>query len=257
MTRSEILSTYSSGDILVLTLEDVIEVVLTDLLDEQYLPEGEELFTVDEGTEPFMGRLHINPAFVAPDIQTLQEHKKVVIDSLSATKYQQEIKAVEDAIVQAEIDRVVAIETRIAAIYEPALAKYTADAGFTHRSLLVNSIIADDDMVSLQLLEDLSVTMMTASIKFESRRSRKERGRKRKAACDAVFHLILGWNDEGGKDEAQIDQMEIGFSEIKDALRSGRPQKSRRLIAAIVPDGVVVTEDMQDEIIEEFATFGF
>lgn len=75
-----------------------------------------------------------------------------------------------------------------------------------------------------------------------------EAGKINREKCDKVRDFIGGLNS-GNLTIEQIDQMEIAFAPIQMALINLRPDKARAMILAVVPDGIMVTQEMKDTIL--------
>lgn len=71
-------------------------------------------------------------------------------------------------------------------------------------------------------------------------------GKKAKEACQNVLDLISGYNLNRELTAEQISVMQTNFASIEKALQSGRPSLAKAYIAQIVPDEVLVTEEMKD-----------
>lgn len=74
--------------------------------------------------------------------------------------------------------------------------------------------------------------------------------------CKEVKNLIGGWNRQRSLTAEQITQMITTFSTINLMLANDRPDSAKALISAISPDGVIVTQQMKDEILSVFPRYG-
>ena len=85
---------------------------------------------------------------------------------------------------------------------------------------------------------------------------KKYLGKKFRSCCESVLDYIAGMNSDRELTTEQIDEMEVTFGGIAQLLRANRPQSAKVLIEQIVVDDVLVTEEMKQDILEEFAEYG-
>jgi hypothetical protein len=80
-------------------------------------------------------------------------------------------------------------------------------------------------------------------------------GKSAREACQKVLDLVGGYNLEKELTIEQISQMQQNFANAEMALRSGRPSLAKQLIAMIYPDGVIITQELQNlclELLEDY-----
>jgi hypothetical protein len=80
-------------------------------------------------------------------------------------------------------------------------------------------------------------------------------GRDARETCEKVLDLIAGYNIERSLSIEQISQMQATLSSSEAALRAGRPSMAKVLIAAIDPDGVLVTSEMKNNALNLLANY--
>jgi len=81
-------------------------------------------------------------------------------------------------------------------------------------------------------------------------------GEKTSKACKDAFNLIAGYNQFRQMTSEQKNEMTTLFAPIVQALKIyERPSVAKALVSAIVPDGVLVTEQMKADMLEVLKDF--
>lgn len=81
-------------------------------------------------------------------------------------------------------------------------------------------------------------------------------GKVARQCCDEIYDLIAGYNLSRNLTLEQIDQMELTFSSVAQALQAKRPDKAKQLIAQIEADGTLVTAEMLNDVNSIFTKYG-
>lgn len=74
-------------------------------------------------------------------------------------------------------------------------------------------------------------------------------GRVDRAKCETALDYIAGVNRSRALTIEQITQMQQAFAQAEALLRASRPDFATQVIAAIVPDGVLITQEMKDQVL--------
>lgn len=97
---------------------------------------------------------------------------------------------------------------------------------------------------------------ITAQVEAENaKQSRLSAGKQAREACQATLDLIAGYNLERNLTAEQITSMQTTFGTIHQLLMASRPSSAKALIAAIEPDGVIVTQAMIDDCLSLLANY--
>ena len=80
-------------------------------------------------------------------------------------------------------------------------------------------------------------------------------GNSKKKLADTILAIIAGHNETNGLDTAQIESIKADYPVAMDLLATGMPITAKPLIEAIVPDGVIITQDELDHVALEYAEF--
>lgn len=68
-------------------------------------------------------------------------------------------------------------------------------------------------------------------------------------ACTSVFKLIQGYNVDRKLTKEQKDQMIVLFAPALQAISVRRPLELKKYIQSITPDGILVTDDIKEDIL--------
>jgi hypothetical protein len=168
--------------------------------------------------------------------------RKALVDILDARKA--ELVAIEEARL-AEVARVAAIRARWSAIADIRGAMNRAGISTSNPATELERIIKDDDVLTLELLEesaDLWDAQVASRLAIDSD---IERGRRIQVVCDRVYQYILGFNRRRGLSSQKGDLMEMRFRDALSALKNGRADKAYGLIQGVDVDGDLTTDEMK------------
>lgn len=97
---------------------------------------------------------------------------------------------------------------------------------------------------------DISAEMLL----YKTRLDRIQAGEAVRLLTDRVMNTVIGFNCEHNLSTEQLDEMEASFAPILAKLQAFRPDTAKTLIEAIIPDGVLVTEEMRSELLACYPT---
>lgn len=101
------------------------------------------------------------------------------------------------------------------------------------------------------------ITDITAEYEAEQARlARMKMGKRVRDLCDNILDLLAGYNLERALTQEQITQLETTFSSINQLLLNKRPFTAKTLIQSIVPDDILITEAMKNDILNEYVLAG-
>ena len=123
-------------------------------------------------------------------------------------------------------------------------------------ALLIKHIKENKDHEKLSCLESKKIEVANEVQAEKVRSNRVKKGRQAREFCNMILDMIAGFNLDRGLTEAQIDDMETTFVKTQKALQSGRPDKAKKEIVKINPDGILVTQEMKDAVLLEFGKIG-
>jgi len=230
-----------------LTTDSVMIFLMARIIDMSLLPANEYLYTLNEDEQlSAYDRVTLNAAFTKPTQQELDNE---------LVMYKQELIVLEQARLD-ELGRVAAIEDRFYAIPDIRAALSEAEVVVSNPLLELKRIIEEDDQVRLTLLEQKYTTFKSSDDIVRAKKTRRLNGKKARTICSDIFDVIAGYNIENALTDIQKDQMEVTYSAILQVLSVNRPMKAKSLIVAIVPDGVLVTQALKDEILEVYSKNG-
>jgi hypothetical protein len=95
------------------------------------------------------------------------------------------------------------------------------------------------------LIQPVKQTMDIAQAKAE----RIAQGRADRAKCEMALDLVAGYNRQRSLSIEQITQMQSMFAQAEALLRANRPDFAAQVISAIEPDGVIITQEMKDDVL--------
>ena len=99
-------------------------------------------------------------------------------------------------------------------------------------------------------------TDITAQLAEEARKiDLKAKGAAARIACQNVLDLISGHNVNSALTTDQITTMTTTFAPIQQALLSNRPSLAKSLISVIIPDGIIVSQQIKDDVLAELINF--
>jgi len=195
------------------------------------------------------GRIQLNSAYVLDDIAVLQDEK----DLIKGRMINDENARLELVAAEAEKARVLDFEIRLGLITNyysraEAIGKYNSSMHSEYER-----IIKENDITTLLELEAQEAIDRPSEIKKESRKNKKERGKRKKVVCNECLDLVRDFND--GKTGSQVDAMKASFGQIYTRLKDGSPSEARLLIEAVPYDGVI--DELKDDLLDELTEGGF
>lgn len=102
----------------------------------------------------------------------------------------------------------------------------------------------------------VEITDVTSEIEEQVRKAAlKAAGSKARVACETVLDLISGHNLSSELTASQITTMAQTFGPLVQALTISRPSTAKLLIEAIEPDGVLITEQMKQDCLDELVDY--
>ena len=101
-------------------------------------------------------------------------------------------------------------------------------------------------------------TDITAQVQEEARLANVLAvGEKITDLCNSLSKMVVGYNYTRSLTALQIEEMTTTFSPIVTLVEGKRPFSAKPLIEAITPDGVVITEQMKSDLLNEYSKRGF
>ena len=230
-----------------LTLEKTYSILLGRILDLSVVPNGEQFVSLHSNEElDFYDRILLHPNLVKPSLEVLNSE---------LVSYKQELTDAEQARLD-EVARVDNIVSRFEAIDNLQGAMEESGLFFRNPALELKRIISEDDQERLELLESSLASFKDKESAKKIKSDRKEKGKLARQACEEVLEVVAGFNIERSLTKEQKDQMESENADLLQALMSKRPGKFKSLMVAKVPDGVLLTQEMKDEVLEVLAKYG-
>jgi hypothetical protein len=168
--------------------------------------------------------------------------------------YKQELIEIENARL-AELARINDIKSRWNSMPDIRLALTSLGNYIPNPAIELKRIIAEDDQDYLAQLESAYVIESNNLANKAIKEQRKNSGRIAREACLSALDIIAGYNIERNLTKEQKDQMLVNFSGILQALQSNRPGLALALITATEPDGVLITQEIKDEVIADLNSF--
>jgi hypothetical protein len=83
----------------------------------------------------------------------------------------------------------------------------------------------------------------------QAKAQRIAQGRADRVKCEMALDLVAGYNRERSLTIEQITQMQSTFAQAEALLRANRPDFAAQVISAIEPDGVIITQEMKDDVL--------
>lgn len=115
---------------------------------------------------------------------------------------------------------------------------------------VLESVIKERDEVKWLALTTQALAVKASKEARELVRVRKAKGMLARQMCEEALDTVAGHNIANSLTPAQKDQMETDFAPIMVKLSANRPAQARALIAAVAVDGVMVTQELKDELLE-------
>lgn len=224
--------------------ESTIGTLLERLLDYSLLSVSDKPYILDEDTNlPFYQRVIVHTKFSKPTEAQLEAELDL---------YKADLAAIEQARLN-ELARIADIESRFHAIKNIHGVFAELNLNIPNSALEMKRIIKENDQIFLTQLE--SAWQSTVEVKYNKsveRETTLKVGRAVRDLSDRVLSLITGYNYSRSLTSEQINVLKTTFSKINELLKDGQPFHAKPLIQAITPDGVLVTEEIKQAILEEY-----
>ncbi len=101
------------------------------------------------------------------------------------------------------------------------------------------------------IIEDVTVQVQAEAAK----QAKIQAGIKAREACQLVLDYIAGCNLDKELSMEQITQMQQTLAQPEAALRAARPSLAKLAIAAITPDGILITEEEKQQALNLLADY--
>ena len=102
---------------------------------------------------------------------------------------------------------------------------------------------------TIDQLYDLIVPTTEKYARAAELKRKRELGRLDRQKCEAALDVIAGYNRERTLTIEQITEMQTTFAQAESLLKANRPDFARQVISSIVADGVLVTQEMKDDVL--------
>lgn len=239
--------TFEQIDALTLDTMDMVLTTLERTLDLTLVPEGDMWFTLDEDEELTMyDRFILHANLTKPDLPTLETE---------LVTYQDELRTIEQTRLD-EIQRVTDLTNRFNAITDIRGAMYKEDTSEQNPMKLMEHIITQNDTDLLDSLESSGVTWDNEQSTKTTKENRRKLGAQARAITDELLDTIAGFNIENNLTSEQIDQLQTDHGSMLNALQAMRPALFKTMLLTVTPDGVLVTQDMKDELLDILSNHG-
>jgi hypothetical protein len=227
-----------------LTIESTYVILLDRILDLSPVPNGEQFVSLHENEElDFYDRILLHPSLVKPSLQVLQAE---------LASYKSELEAIEQARLD-EIARVEGLTNRFNALVDVRGAITKAGLEIPNPAIELKRIITEDDTERLSLLESMDAAFQAEDV---PKQQRKRLAQGLLALINGLVQIVIEHNLANGLTSAQKDQQKADNAELFQHLQDYRPAKFKQAVDAVVPDGVLVTQDMKDELLAFLAANG-
>jgi hypothetical protein len=107
----------------------------------------------------------------------------------------------------------------------------------------------DEELLQLDNLVQLKINQ--ENIKMQ----KLEAGKKAREACVRCLDIIAGHNLEQELTAQQITEMQTTFAPIQSALMTSRPTTAKALIQNLVPDNILVSQELKDLVLAELTDY--
>ena len=150
------------------------------------------------------------------------------------------------------------MKQRLDAVYQNDIRGLFEENGDNIRNPAIeyNRIINELDEDKLIRLEEAKISYDKKQLAIKNRSLKKRQGRIVRRVCSGVLDLIAGYNLDRSLTSAQIDSLKSTFSNIKTYLQDNQPWAAKVLIEAIEPDGILVTQEMKNDVLDELKYSG-
>lgn len=118
---------------------------------------------------------------------------------------------------------------------------------YEERIKLVDVLVAPQNYEVI--IEDVTDEVIKRDLVLEKR----AKGKAAAEACNAVLELVGGFNIDRELTFEQKNEMKVLFAEANEALKERQPGYAKYFINSLVPDGILLTQEMKDLCIELLA----
>lgn len=225
-------------------LSDLIDEIILSYVDTSLVPEGENPYLIQAG--------YINDDAKSEDENfylSLTPHTNVIWPDYSLIP-----SMIESVKLSMESEKVSAFHERVinSGIWSSALlglGYWQAGDSVNPNEILMSLLVRKNDAEYTQLEDELTRIEAIAS-ESNAKKQRENLGKLAVEMCQRAINVVAGYNITNNLTSAQKDQLESDFATIFDRLSKFRPAQARVLIEAVVVDGVLVTQEMKDELLE-------
>jgi hypothetical protein len=102
---------------------------------------------------------------------------------------------------------------------------------------------------TISQLYDLIPSVEAEQAAQAQKQARIASGAADRAKCQNALDLIAGYNRERTLSFEQITQLQQTFAQAESLLRASRPDFAKQVITALVPDGILVTQEMKQDVL--------
>lgn len=230
-----------------LTIESALPTLIERVLDTSVVPKNAPLFMLDKDlSKLFYERVIFHQNLVKPSLVILEAELQ---------ELKNELTDIERARID-EINRVADIRSRFNAISDIRGALNKAGLKIGNPALELKRIIEENDQFRLSALE-------SAFSEFEAEQNEaKQKKEEMKIAnalvdiCLECVKIVMKHNIKNGLSKEQKDQQALDYSDLFDSLSKWRPGKLKSSISATTPDGVLVKQDLKDELLNFLSESG-
>lgn len=228
-------------DIKLLTIETTFDLLIGRLVDFSKVPDGEVRYKIsNEEDKDFYERITIHKSVKLPTQKQFEEELEL---------YKKELTKKEEARL-AEIERVEKLKQRLAAITDIRGAFAGAGVKVSNPALKEREIIESNDVSLIKKLEQYNEKMKQVAAKEKVKAPRLAIGKAIRLMCNEFMDLVLGYNVERNLSAEQVTEMVITFGPILSLIQVFRPGEARVLVEEVKPDGILVTQEMKDDLLE-------
>jgi len=234
-------------EITALTFESTYPTLINRVLDLSVVPSGEAPYSLHKNEElGLYERILFHPTLVKPSMEVF---------NAELADYKSELEAAEQARLD-EIARVEDITNRFRALGNLRRAMEKADKNVPNPELLLKEIIETDDTQTLSALESYNIEAESEKAEKKAKEQLKATARGLLSLINGLIEIVIENNLANGLTSAQKDQQKVDNAALFQHLQDYRPAKFKQAVDAVVPDGVLVTQDMKDELLAFLAVNG-
>lgn len=247
-----------------LTVNGTIYILFDRLItDKSLVPENESWILYPEIVDPELSmyeQVNVYETLTKPTLQACEDELVIYKAELTADEDSRlaEIARKDDLVSRFLI--IHSKDTGIPAFYNSAsIIAITGDKANAKVYMrdLINDISRAVEAETLMIeIEAKDVELTTAQVIQQTKAARKELGMKARKICEEVLDVVAGWNISRELTSEQVNQMITNFAIANTHLKNFRPNSAKTAIQEIEIDGILVTQEMYDEVIEVFTING-